>query len=101
MVQVAAHFGASAKVDDALVLKVLAMTGHLATPRRIAAATLFHCWLLKGRPRKGTWQYRARVRYAADVLSTWLRLPPEKRAGPPRLDPTVGELQVPPPAPLN
>jgi len=75
LVHVAAHFGASFEADARLVRKVRTMTGTDSSLRFIAAATLFHCWLLRGRPDKEGWRYLARVRYARDVMAQCLALP--------------------------
>ncbi len=75
LVHVAAHYGASLDADDRLVRKVRTMTGTASSLRFIAAATLFHCWLLRGRPDKEAWQYLARVRYARDVMVRFMDLP--------------------------
>jgi hypothetical protein len=50
----------------------------------IAAATIYHVWLLKGKPDKITWRYRDRVRYVIDVLTYFKSLPDDDRlnAGP-------------------
>lgn len=75
LVHVAAHFGASFEADARLVRKVRTMTGPDSSLRFIAAATLFHCWLLRGRPGKEGWRYLARVQYARDVMGHFMALP--------------------------
>lgn len=75
LVHVAAHFGASFEADERLVRKVRTMTGTDSSLRFIAAATLFHCWLLRGRPDKECWRYLARVQCARDVLVRFMALP--------------------------
>lgn len=79
LVVTASRHGASMEADEQLVGKVLAMTGARSTLRFVAAATLFHCWLLKGRPDMATWQYRARLQCAREVMSIFMRLPASER----------------------
>jgi hypothetical protein len=68
MVHVAAKFGTGWNMDDDLYFKVLGIVVNSRSPRLVAAATVFHVWLLKGRPNRRTWEYRKRVLYATDVL---------------------------------
>lgn len=79
LVLTTSRYGASMEADEQLVSRVLVMTGARSTVRFVAAATLFHCRLLKGRPDMTAWQYRARVRYAREVMSVFMRLPEGER----------------------
>jgi hypothetical protein len=100
LVRVAAHYGASLRADEQLRRKVQAMTGTGATLRLIAAATLYHCWLLRGRPEKEGWRYLARVQYARDLMRHFMTLPVRERRCPSYAPPTKG-LEQKPVTPLN
>jgi hypothetical protein len=47
-----------------LSIKVRAATGASPTPRLLAAVTMFHVWLLLGRPDRRAWRYRERVQHS-------------------------------------
>lgn len=100
LIRVAAHYGASRAADERLIRKVRAMTGPAATLRLIAAATLYHCWLLGGRPDKDDWQYLARVQYARDVMCHFMDLPAKERRSP-AYTPETKELEQRPVITLN
>jgi hypothetical protein len=98
LVYVAARYGASLESQASLVAKVRAMAGGAPSLRLIAAATLFHCWLLKGKPDKRAWQYRARLRYARDVMAHFVSTFSEEERQ--DLSTSKPSAPSPPPAPL-
>lgn len=79
MVHIAARYGAGYDSNADLVRKVRAITGPRPGLRLLAAATVFHVWLLRGRPDKETFAYRARVLYAIHVLDEFIHTPEEGR----------------------
>jgi hypothetical protein len=84
MVFIGAKFGASYEMTVDLFRKVKAEVRNSDNVRLIAAVTLYHVWLLKGKPDKKTWKYADRVRYVIEVLTYFKSLPDHDRldAGP-------------------
>ncbi|MCM2332835.1 MAG: hypothetical protein NDI82_02695 [Anaeromyxobacteraceae bacterium] len=84
MVFVVARMGANWPVTKDLCRKVRTEVGSSPSTRLVAAVTIFHVWLLMGRPDRTTWRYSARVRYSIQVLEHFnaLQVDPPRRAVP-------------------
>jgi hypothetical protein len=79
MVFVVAKFGASFEMTSDLLRKVKGEVRKSDSLRLISAVTLYHVWLLRGKPDKTEWKYRERVRYAIEVLAFFKSLPDDDR----------------------
>lgn len=71
LIHVAARIGGDYQGHADLYPKVRAIVGWSASLRLIAAATIFHVWLLTGRPDRRRWSYRNRVRWALQALTQY------------------------------
>lgn len=71
LIQIAGRIGGDWTEWVGLCVKVRPLVTTRSSLRMIAAATIFHVWLLRGRPDRARWEYRSRVRWALGALQQY------------------------------
>ena len=83
LIQIAGRIGGDWTEWVGLCVKVRPLVTTASSLRQIAAATIYHAWLLRGRPDRARWEYRSRVRWAISALQQYVALVDEEEQATP------------------